>query len=239
MNKLIILWLLPMVFFFSCGKNGIFKDRAKDCIYDFVIPDNDSVSAKSYLIGDISGQDLHIYDGDGEFVFMIAGITGFTSYPGEWIDPSSDTLKDAKSALGFIFMQEEPENFPVYFSITTPFYKFGTSFVDMVDSIANKKNLTVGDDNDKINGYTFSFSIPCEKYNLSPIQFATGIKWLDSYYYDQNGKWIKVVNFSKKSTTTGRWEYDITFDINVNLFTRRGYYGDLKGIFKTHFSLKK
>ena len=241
MKKVIVFLITIVIFLYSCNKDdGILNNSKSECINSFIIPNFDSIKTNSYFKGEIRNQPVNIYDGDGNFTFQISSIIRFTSFPGEWINPKSDSLTDAKVGLTLIFKQNVKDSFPTYFSLETPFYDKNTPFVEIIDNISKQKSLIIGDDENRINnGYTFNWHISCEKYDLSPICFATGAEWLWDYYYDQEGKWIKVINFSKEKTIFGQWEYDITFDINVNIFTVRGYYGEAKGIFKTHFLLNE
>jgi len=238
--KNIILFIVFFVFlFFSCNKeNKIFNDNAKDCIYNFEMPCSDSINVKNYFKGSIADQDVCIFDGKDDYLYEVFDVLYFVSKPGEAVN-SSDSSKIDGFGLALGFKKHGDKLYPFNYSIRTPKYKYNTSAIDIVDDISKYKELPlVNDDIDQSGGYELRFIIPCDKYQLDPMLFSTNIIWADKHYNDQSGKRIEVVEFKKKKLFSG-WIYDITFDIDVNIYTRRGYYGELKGIYKTHFSLKE
>ena len=72
---------------------------------------------------------------------------------------------------------------------------------------------------------------------------------VSSFEDDQYDRWLRIKRF-KKVEHDEYYEYDITFEFNLNLYltyndrARRqaeglGYYGPIEGVLRAHFGLKK
>jgi hypothetical protein len=232
MKKILFIILLsPLIP--SCSKD-FFEDKTRECIENIVIPNKKySENASIYFKGKIRNDSLSIYHGDGDYIFELRQFSRGFSLPGEWFDPS-DTSKLTEIGIVFFFHNSD---YSVVFEVVSPSYSKNTPIEKMIDDIGKYEHLKIGDNNNKINnGYTFKWLNKCQSNAEDYIVICTGSAWNDIYFYDQFLKWIKVKKFEKKKVFNN-CVYDIIFDINVNLFSKMGYYGELKGTYKTYFSI--
>lgn len=229
------LLMIVSILTLSCSKD-IFEDKIGNCIKDIKIPYKKVPDdAKCYFSGKVRKDSLCIYNGDGDYEFSLKQYIEMESLPGEWINPA-DTSK--VSGIGIVF-QFKNEDYSSLFEIKSPVYDKNTDLVKIIDDIGKNEFLKIGDNNIRINdGYSLSWLNKCDLNDDDYLAINSGFSWVDGYYYDQAGKWIKVKSFEKKALTHIIL-YEILLSINANLFSQRGYYGELKGDFRVYFSIPK
>jgi hypothetical protein len=227
------LLIIVSILTLSCSKD-IFEDKIGNCIKDIKIPYKKVPDdAKCYFSGKVRNDSICIYNGDGDYEFSLRQYTRIESLPGEWINPA-DTSK--VSGIG-ILLSFHNEDYSSFFEIESPVYDKNTDLVKMIDDIGKNEFLKIGDNHIRINdGYSLCWLNKCDLNDDYYLAINSGFSWVDAYYYDQYRKWIKVKSFEKK-TYANNILYEILLDINVNLFSQRGYYGELKGEFKAYFAI--
>lgn len=231
--KYSIIIFLNLIIVSSCSKNFLEDDHSK-CLNAIEIPNN-KVLTKTipYLSGILNTDSLNIFHGDGNHFFELYNYWVSYSFPGQWINPS-DTSKVSQKGITFRFSDKDLYS---VIELYTPAYEKHTSNIEIIDIIGKFQTLKIGDSANKIeDGYTFQWSYKCDPKNEDYLVISTGFSWVNRYYFDQNKKWIKVIKF-EKIKVANYWKYEIVFDININLFTQKGYYCEFKGIYNSNFYL--
>lgn len=231
---------LPFLLFYliilsavSCSRD-FFVNEAQDCIDHLEVPfSNTGNESGPYLKGKMKEDSLSIYDIEGDYHFSLQNVAMFYSLPGQWINPS-DTAQASGIGLAFVFTQLNENSF---FLLSTPAYDKKTGILEIIDEIGKQTFLAVEDGkSDYQKGYAFQWLYKCTSEDDSFLSLETSYPLGTIHYNDQYGKAIKVKKFEKKRVSDF-WHYEIIFEIDVNLFSKMGYYGEFKSIYKTNFSL--
>lgn len=231
--KYFIVIFLNLILVCSCSKNFL-EDELLRCLNSIEIPNNKVLNKTiPYLSGVLNTDSLNIFHGDGDHFFELNNYWVTYSNPGQWINPT-DTAMVSQKGITFRFSSNDLHR---VIELYTPAYEKHTSNIEIIDNIGKLKTLKIGDSANKIeDGYTFQWSYKCDPKNEDYLVISTGFSWVDRYYFDQNKKWIKIIKF-EKIKIANYWKYEIVFNIDINLFTQKGYFGEFKGVFKTNFNL--